>query len=369
MKRCCRRRCLLLLLLLPGLLLWLRPAGVFAYRASGEAVQAGEPDAGEEIPVELSLSGGSSWGVSGGKIHVTVRLVNRASRAAGIRLELLESAGSVVPGYIYLQPGESRTQKLRVTPGDGEGESGKISIVFRGDNPQTRVEPDLVEITGRSMSLFEALGIWMSPWRRGLRYLFLLGGAAVLLVLAVGTALYLFLVRPGVLLRGSLYYRKKEDGAGADKLRGENHSDSYILKEARARKILLADLEQDRRVTIFMGLPEKVEGAALLFETGGVPYTITLSPAWQSRLIFFLQGWQALLKRPPEAALEIECSRPGIIEVDGVIYSRKIILPGEEFVSGGYRFQYALPVRPAVKEKEGTDLLLEKGMNTWQRLE
>ena len=356
-----------LIILIAALHCFYAPAAI-ASRLFKEA-PAGETAVEGVIPVELRLPKEASWGVSGGNIYVTVRLFNRSPREAGICVELLDSEGSVVPGYIYLQPGENRTQKLRVVPGDGEGESEKISIIFRGDTPQTRVEPDLVEITGRSMPLFEALGIWMNPWRRGLRYLLLLGGAAVLLILAVGTALYLFLARPGVLLQGSLYYRKKEDAAGADKLRVKNPSDSYILKEARARKVVLADLEQDRRVTIFMGLPEKVEGAALLFETGGVPYTITLSPAWQSRLIFFLQGWQALFKRPPEAALEIECSRPGIIEVDGVIYSRKIILPGEEFVSGGYRFQYALPVRPAVKEKEGTDLLLEKGMNTWQRLE
>jgi hypothetical protein len=364
----CRRRYILILVILLEALFWLYPPAASASRPFGRSSLADNSATGETFPIELSLSAGTSWGLRGGKIFLTVKLINRSPRAAGVYIEFSEMAGSVIPGYILLGPGETKTQKLRVVPGgDRESIPLVMRLLFRGEHPQTEVEPDLIEITTRAVPLFEALGDWLEPYRQGLGYLALVAGIAVILFVAVGAILYIFLVYPNARLQGSLYYWGKGDNEERDKFNGEKRSDVYILEEARAREISLADLAQNRCVTIFIGMPEKVDSPALLFKTKGIPYTITLSPAWQSRLIFFLQGWLALFRRPRGAALKVECSRPGIVEIGGTIYSQKIIEPGEEFISGGYRFQYSLPAPPMIKQNEGVDLILEKGMKTWQR--
>jgi hypothetical protein len=368
MIRQCRRLYLLIPVILLGPLLLLCPSVASGSRPFGRAVLANESGAGETLPVELSLQEGSSWGLPGGKIFLTVILTNRSSRAAGISIEFLGAGGTVTPGYILLEPGEARTQKLKIIPGgDGKSAPGITRLIIKNELPQTEVEPDIIEITARVLPLSKALGVWMDPYRQGLGYLALAAGAAVILFIAGGSLLFIFLIYPVARLQGSIYYRKKEDPESRERFDGRERSDAYILEEARAREISLADLEQNRCVMIFIGMPEKVESPALLFETKGIPYTITLSPAWQSRLIFILQGWLALFQRPHGAALRVECSRPGVVEIGGVIYSRVIIEPGEEFVSGGYRFQYSLPAPPVIKPNDGIDLLLEKGMNTWQR--
>ena len=359
--RWCRNSFLIILI---AAFSWFSAPAVMASRPFGRAVPAGETSAEGVITVELRLPKEASWRLPGRKIVLPVKLINPSSRAVGLYIELWGTEGAVVPGYISLGPGESRRCKLRVAPGGDEA----ISILFRGEHPQTRIEPNIIVITSRILPLSEALGRFLEPYRQALAYLALGTGAVALLFVAVGAILYLLLVRPNTRLQGSLYYRKGA-APGRDNFDGERHSDAYILEEARLRGIALADLEQDRCATIFMGLPEKVDSPALLFKTDGVPYKIMITPAWQSRLLFFLQGWEALFKPPLPAALHLECSNPGIVEVGGIIYSRKTIHPGEEFASGGYRFRYSLPAAPAGKQKGGTDLLLEKGMNTWQRLE
>lgn len=370
MTRYCRRRCILILVVLLELFVWFYPGAISASRPFGASGRADQPAPTDGVAVELALSKVASWGLPGGKIFVEVKLTNHSPRGAGIYIELVDAAGIVVPGYIFLEPDQTKTQRLRVMPagGDRKGLPRVIPVFFRGEHPQMNVEPDLIEITARTVPLPEVLGAWLALWSQRLGYPALLVGSAAVFLAAAGAVLYRLLVQPAAGLRGSLYYRKnghREIGGAGGR---EHNGDAYILDEARLREIMLADHVHKGAVVISMGAAGEAESHVILLKASGIPYTITLAPLRRSSLPFFLQGWLALVKKPGGAALEIECSRPGIIEMGGAVYSRALLEPGAEFTSGGYRFQYSLPAAP-VKGQRGVDLLLEKGMNTWQRSE
>ena len=92
---------------------------------------------------------------------------------------------------------------------------------------------------------------------------------------------------------------------------------------------------------------------------GGPAFDLLLKSAWNRRHPHFMEGWQALLLKRQYIRTVLECTPPGIFEHAGEIYTRKELRHADQFVAGGFSFEYSNPGSKWLKGKSGGANILE----------
>jgi len=251
-------------------------------------------------------------------------------------IELLIPVGRVKPALLVLAPQEKLELKLEVTANSpGLSEPLEVVLNFTPDSALTTVQPRQMALTVTIISAGEAVLRRLEPFRQGLNAVAVAAGIIVILFLFMGALLYIFKVRPLGSLGGVLFYRRYDE----EEFKPVLTRDSPVAIE---------------KLTINFGRPEAEADLALVFDQSA--YTITVLPAWQSRLPRIIRGWQVLFTRPSPNEVLVACSPPGVLRYNEGIYSRVIMRPGEDFESGGYIFKYeALPGNKEKTEKARKD--------------
>lgn len=313
----------------------------------------GRLDVQEPGRIEIYMPGELAAAEGTGKVSVPVTVINHSSFREGVFIKLESQAGRVSPEYLSLEPGETLSGRIEISPEEAvTGNTWEAELAFRPDHPLTVIEPDRADLKVQTRPFPLHLFYRAAQYRGAPLYLFLTVMGAALLLVGGGALLYRFLVfsRAGR-LRGSLYYSMRAGGGSPVYSKTSFHRVSWKVDLEKTGK---------ERFVISMGGREKREGVDLVLEGEGQPYIITLSPSFNWRGFFFFQGWKALLTGLPESSLLVECSKPGVLEWDGGVYSNKIIYSGEEFISGGYHFLFTSPgTRAAASFRIGKDLLGE----------
>lgn len=216
-----------------------------------------------------------------------------------------------------------------------------LRLAFVAENAPTAVEPQILELELEIVTPGTALARVLSGSLRPLLYGVGIAIITLLIFLILGMLLYCLFVYPGKRIRGALLYYKTEEANNTGPL---------------PRRIILGKYKKDAVKISFN--PENKE-ADYCIQGSEYDYDIIIKRISRKDTLPFLQGWNALLKKQPPFKTIICCSKPGIMEFSGKIYTSKELFHSETFASGGYIFQYNSPYGKKVQQHKnfGTNVL------------
>ena len=173
-----------------------------------------------------------------------------------------------------------------------------------------------------------------------------LAAAALLLAAGIlfggGILLYRYYLLPRLKLGGQLVYRAA--AAGSEKSdRGEDTIDLGQF----SKRVAIISFGQGSSLQPDYTITGKTSG-----------YDMVISNHWNERLPRFWRGWRALMRRQLTVETVLRCTPPGVLLVDGKIYTRKELLANDQFESGGFIFQYrSSPVKGSRVKNRGVNIL------------
>ncbi|EEG78392.1 VWA domain-containing protein [Dethiobacter alkaliphilus] len=267
--------------------------------------------------VEVTVENNELWTRPGGNFRIPVAIVSNSSFAENVILTLQGDA-MLEQTSVELEPGETRMLDLAAVPAeDLPYGSYSVTLLAESDEGLTQVEVNNGELSLDVLTTGEALQ------RRFLGSVLTVGSIlVVLLVIALmvyllGMVLYRLIVYPQTRLRGALSYRLDP---------------MHPLQEL--------SLTKSGKTSVKITLDEDNRDADFLVSQGDHDFTMSIYTQWDNRLPKFLQGWRTLVQREIPVKVLLECEKPGVIEFEGEVYTKKELFHLEEFTLGNVTFQY-----------------------------
>ncbi len=279
---------------------------------------------------------------SGGTVLlVPVDITNESAFAETLLVSTNSNLGTLKQDRILLEPHEKGRFNLEIElqPGMTPG-LYNVVLAFAGESGLTPIAQSSQRVSFEVLSRRDAL---VRRYSQGLG----LVGAGILVLLLVaaiftvgGLFLYRLFIYPRKKVTGSLIYRKTADGWG-------NIGEEKELKLGSASKqTVVVSFDMGNRQADF-----HIEGSEFA-------YDLTFTARMINERVPFLQGWDVVLRRASKVKIMLQCSRPGVLEIEGKIFTRTELFHGNEFESGGFFFQYLNPYgRWSGETADGKDIL------------
>ncbi len=249
--------------------------------------------------------------------------------------------GRLFSSRIILEPGESKVVQLELGLHSSLARGmHNVPLIIGADSALTVLEPSQLEFNleivtpGQAfLKKFLNIFVWVS------RFLIILGAAGFLFY-SGGMLLYRFLVFPRKKVQGTLLYWQTESGSTG---------------EEQPRKLQLGSLHKETIVISFD--PENAK-ADFHIKGSAFAYDLLIKSIWNHRRPLFIQGWQALLEKHLPVRTMLQCTRPGIFEFEGRVYTCKELFHSDKFEAGGFSFEYSNPYGKWFKDKtDGANIL------------
>ena len=168
----------------------------------------------------------------------------------------------------------------------------------------------------QQQSLWDQLPDWMGAFQL---VLLILSGV-LLAIYGVGMVLYQWHAYPRTLVRGSLRY--------------------WDANETEPASVQAINLSALRKQTVIISFDPANLAADHIIRGSLYRYDLTLANSAERRGVKFWLGWRTLRRRRQPVHYTLQTSQPGIFIYRQKIYTRRIIYPGESFVSGCHVFTY-----------------------------
>ena len=269
----------------------------------------------------------------GSKITIPVQLRNESERSETVRL-LVESedvAGDEVS--LVLEAGETVVTDFELSVADTVAlGSQKIALQLLVEDPLTQVQASIdTEVQLLSGSAYNQKKMQDFLAKNGLF-------AAVvasfpLVAIAFGRAVYAFKLKRALNISRSLMYTS----ANHPEIKQE-----WLLPKKAGKQEIAFGISDAK--------------AALSLEGAKIPYRMIVTIETAPARIKWLEGYRALSKTYLPVHITVETTPPGIIKMDGEIYTSKEIFDQDSFESSGYLFLYKAD-KPLAEETKARNIL------------
>ncbi|KUO50527.1 MAG: hypothetical protein APF76_07720 [Desulfitibacter sp. BRH_c19] len=293
----------------------------------------------------INNSQGSLWSVSGGVLSIPLEIQNISHFKETLFIDMESSLGKLVNTQIVLEPEETKTLYINVEMAtELEKEGYLLPLSFRTDNELTRLEANSLNVPVDIVSKGEYL-LKKYYSTIGLLVYILIGFMAVaILIYALGLLLYFILIKPRSIISGELSYWISSDNPWS------SIPKKVQLKPFKKNKVIVSFNPDNQQADVHVKNRE-------------FDYDIILQVITDEKTKRFIQGWKVLLKRKQPISLRVKCTQPGVLELNGEIYSQRDLHHRDKFTSGGFGFQYTAPSKLSRETYQGKNILEGKVSN------
>lgn len=298
-------------------------------------------------PGNIAINGWerSLWGVSGGVLSIPIVIQNISHFKETLFIDMESGLGKLVNSQVVLEPGETKTFNLDVEmAAELEKKGYLLPLSFRTDHELTTLEESNLHVPINIVSKGEYLLKKYYSTIGLLVYILLVIMSVAILIYALGLLLYYILIKPRSIISGDLSYWIAADNPW-----------SSIPK-----KVQLKPFKKDKIIVSFN--PDN-KHADIHVKNKHYDYDIILQALVDEKTKRFIQGWKALLKRKQPISLKVKCTQPGVLELNGEIYSQRDLHHKDRFTSGGFSFQYTASTKLSKETYQGKNILEGKVSN------
>ncbi len=281
---------------------------------------------------------GSFWSVPGRTMSLPLLVKNDSVVRDTLLISVSGDVGSMDHVTINLEPGETRSLKLKMDFDSGlKAGSYQVELTFENERESSVLEPASLIVP---VELLTPRDAFMHSYLGAIRnvsaavFVFLI---FLFLAVLLGLLLYKINISPLTRIKGSLHYRKS--GATRDKPWQE-----IMFRGLRNKAVISLD-PQNRK-------------ADFQIKDSEFSYDIEIRALWPGKGPRFIQGLRSLKKKYLPVKMVLRCTPPGVFEYSGNIYTEKELLHEDRFESGGLSFHYINPYAKWDADKEdGVDIL------------
>ncbi len=285
------------------------------------------------------------WTVSGGVLSIPLKIENMSAFKETLLMELDSDMGKLINSQIVLEPGVSETFYVDVDmAAEIEKDSYLLPLSFKTDNHLTKLENNSLNVQVDIVSKVEYLLKEHYSTISMLVYVLIAIMAVFFIIYTLGFLLYIILVKPKTKISGELKYWKT----------------SNISWSSIPKKVELTPYKKDRVIISFN--PNNKQGD-INIKNKEFDHDIILKVLTNNQGKRFIQGWRALINRKLPVSIRVKCTQPGVIELNGEIYSQKDINHKDQFSSGGFSFQYTASDKLSKEHYQGKNILEGKVFN------
>jgi Mg-chelatase subunit ChlD len=263
------------------------------------------------------------WAQPGGTLEVPLAFISESPFTQTVRISSPVDEVSLLQDRVAVPPGETVPFMLEALIEEAV-EPGRfyITMEFEAEDGMTPVQPEILDFEVQILSGGEAFRRKFSGLGIGIG---IIGAAALLLIGLVfggGSLANRYYLERRLRVNGHLLFRPEGDNPGP---------------EAEAHKLDLSRLAKSRVVVSFG--PESGQSDYVI-PSSGYSFDLVISNSWNDHLPRFVRGWKALLKRSLNPETAANCTPPGIMVVNGQVYTGRELRHGDQFETGGFIFKY-----------------------------
>ncbi|MDW7740444.1 MAG: vWA domain-containing protein [Bacillota bacterium] len=287
------------------------------------------------------------WSEPGEILVIPLELISRSPFTQTVRISSDSEDIKLLQDRVIVPPGEEVLFNLETEIAE-TADYGQLyaTLNFTVEDGMTPISPDALDVGAQILTRGEAFRERYTGL--GLGVGFILAGLVLIVgvVFGGGSLLYRFYLLPKIKVKGCLQYSASEKKPGPTK---KKHQE-YRL-----------DLDLGLKNEIVISFDPENNLADYSFDSREYSHDLVINNSWNDHLPRFWRGWKALFSRRLPVRTEIACTPPGIMVVDGKVFSRKDIHPGDEFESGGYLFKYIDDSDTDIHaDLKGTNILKDK---------
>ena len=276
-------------------------------------------------------------GKPGGELTIPVQLENNSGRSETVHVSLLSEKAISEEQTLTLEAGEKIETAFSVKLADDMPlEKQPVSLSISAEDPLTSVETgkktSITVLSGNALFI-RNLGIFLSDNKLLIVSVLLLP----VLIFMLGRILYALKMKKALQIARSLKYSRIENLEDVNEL----------LLPKKAGKVLIAMGEATTDADVFL------VGAK-------IPYLLTVEIAFHPSGGKWLEGLRSFSKAHLPMHITVVTTPPGIIKLNGEVYTNKEIFDQDVFESGGYQFTYES--EKALMEEDKARNLLEGKM-------
>lgn len=277
------------------------------------------------------------FGKPGGELTIPVQLENNSGRSETVHVSLLSEKLITEEQTLTLAAGEKIETAFSVKlANDIPLDKQPVSLSLSAEDPLTGVdagkETSIAVLSGNTLFI-RNLGIFLADNRLLIASVLLVP----VLIFLLGRILYALKMKRALQIARSLKYAR-------------------IEKLEDAKELLLP--KKPGKVRIAMG--EETADADVFLAGAKIPYFLTVEIAIRPSGAKWLEGLRSFSKAHLPIHTTVVTSPPGIIKLNGEVYTNKEIFDQDVFESGGYQFIYE--AEKALMEEEKARNLLEGKM-------
>ena len=329
----------------------LQASGV--YRGTDFLVEKPLGEVKVSLPGVLTIeeTGRNLWATPGGELELPLRIDNDTPFSQKLNFSLSGGSAKLLQERLLLDPGDNRQVTIPLEISDTV-EIGELNFAVNFE-----LEDSLTEVTPGRMDFQVDILSPGAAWMREIMQSLITAGWVALGGVLIGGGFYLggnflnrFYLSPRLQVDGFLQYQRNDKLDYSGEPAGESEEEEsgtnwFKLRKAKKKQIVISFNGRDT-------------GADFYMKSLDSHHKLIIKNYWNEHLPSFVRGWKALLSRPIMVQTVVECTPPGVLEVNGVTCTKKELYHTDEFETGGYAFQYFYYIGQWHQEsRQGMDVL------------